>query len=101
MKKFWIVIRDSAGSIAPVPYESQEAAIKEAERLAKENPKESYHVMESIGVAETPKAVYTSYEPSTTPVRGMDQSEIDQLYKAFDWPVFNMPSIGPGLREKP
>ena len=74
-------------------YDSPESAAKEATLLAKENPDKIYSVMESIGVAETPKAVYTTYEPPTNPVIGMDVSQLDQ-YKKVNWPLFNDNYIG-------
>ena len=100
MKKFWIIMPDDYNDWYFQRYQSPEDAVKEAEILAKRNPGTFYHVMESIGVAETPKAVYTSYDaPSTNPVMGVDLRGLDPEYKPHVWPNIN--HIGPGLVAKP
>ena len=99
-------MRDSGFSVTPgstMRYESREDAIKEAESLAKAYPEEIYYVMESIGVAETPKSVYTSYdapcEPWDNPAIGIDLSKLDLPYKQYAWPSLdNIKYVGPDRR---
>lgn len=69
MNKFWIIMRDHSPTLSVMRYESQEEAVKEALLLAKESPLTTLYIMESVGVAETPKAVYTSYDAQGAPLR--------------------------------
>ena len=97
MNKFWIIMPEDYNDWYFQRYQSPEDAVKEAEILAKRNPVTFYHVMESIGVAETPKAVYTSYD--APPAKDWPSFFSGPNYKPHVWP--NLNPIGPGLVPKP